>query len=308
MLLYLGYRNSRCTQIVWVYWLFLWNAKYLTLRRHLKTHSGEKSFKCNQRDSHLFTQTITENIWKLTLEKSHWIATNATMNLFWQAIWEDIWKLTLKKYRFMQPMRLRNCSLRRFEETFENSHWRKVIQMQPMWLCICSGRQLEKTFENSLWKKSRKSATNVTMHLFKHAVWQHLKTHSREQMQPMQLCICSGRHFEKTFENSLRRKIVQMQPMRLWISSGRQCQKTLENSLLSTACPSSSFHPQWWEDTSLWELFEPSRRSEKAPPHSHWRKTLQMRKMQVLKCWIIWPQYWRLSVWSDPLRKAVLKL
>ena len=40
------------------------------------------------------------------------------------------------------------------------------------------------------------------MHLFRHAVWQHLKTHSREQMQPMQLCICSGRHFEKTFENS----------------------------------------------------------------------------------------------------------
>ena len=110
-------------------------------------------------------------------------------------------------------MRLCNCSLRRFEKTFENSHWRKVIQMQPMWLCICSGRQLEKTFENSLWKKSRKSATNVTMHLFKHAVWQHLKTHSREQMQPMQLCIFSGRHFEKTFENSLRRKIVQMQPM-----------------------------------------------------------------------------------------------
>ena len=82
--------------------------------------------------------------------------------------------------------------------------------------------------------------------------------------------------------------------MRLWIFSGRQCQKTLENSLLGTAYQ-TSLRPKKWEDTSLWQLFEPSRRSEKAPSHSHWRKTLQLRKMLVLKCWILWPQYWRLS-------------
>ena len=82
--------------------------------------------------------------------------------------------------------------------------------------------------------------------------------------------------------------------MRLWIFSGRQCQKTLENSLLGTAYQ-TSLRPKKWEDTSLWQLFEPSRRSEKAPPHSHWRKTLQLCKMLVLKCWILPPQYWRLS-------------
>ena len=131
------------------------------------------------------------------------------------------------------------------------------------------------------------------MHLFRHAVWQHLKTHSREQMQPMQLCICSGRHFEKTFENSLRRKIVQMQPMRLWICSARQWQKTLENSLLGTAYP-TLFHPQWWEDTSLWQLWA-KQEIWKSTSSFTLEKNLQLRKMLVLKCWILWPQYWRLS-------------
>ena len=106
------------------------------------------------------------------------------------------------------------------------------------------------------------------MHLFRHAVWQHLKTHSREQMQPMQLCICSGRHFEKTFENSLRRKIVQMQPTRLWICSARQCQKTLENSsrlshnitqkhylsrvLQSWTASLLQHNVHWWHHTLSW--------------------------------------------------------
>ena len=49
-------------------------------------------------------------------------------------------------------------------------------------------------------------------------------------MQPMRLCICSGRQFEKTFENSHWRKVLQMQLMRLCICSGRQFEKTSENS------------------------------------------------------------------------------
>ena len=49
-------------------------------------------------------------------------------------------------------------------------------------------------------------------------------------MQPMQLCICYTRQFEKTFENSLCRKIVHMQSMRLHISSLRRFEKTFENS------------------------------------------------------------------------------
>ena len=96
----------------------------VNLRRHSKTQSWEKSFKCNQLDcdSHLFIQTI----------------------------WENTWKLTLEKVIEMQPMRLCICFGRQCEKTFENSLWRKIVQMQPMQLRICSGRQCEKTFENSL--------------------------------------------------------------------------------------------------------------------------------------------------------------
>ena len=36
-------------------------------------------------------------------------------------------------------------------------------------------------------------------------------------LQPMQLCIFSGRPFEATFENAQWRKVKQMQPMRLYI-------------------------------------------------------------------------------------------
>ena len=53
--------------------------------------------------------------------------------------------------------------------------------------------------------------------------------HSND-LQAMRLCICSGRQFEKTFENSHWRKVLQMQLMRLCICSGRQFEKTSENS------------------------------------------------------------------------------
>ena len=146
----------------------------------------------------------------------------------------------------------------------ENSPWRKIVQIQPMRHRISSLRRFEKTFENSHWKKSLKCNQSDYASVLARNLRRHLKTYSEKkslkcnqcvnafvqtgslptsenslprkvvQLQPMQLCICFGRHFEKTFENSLWKKIVQIQPMRLWICSGRQFQKTLENSLLST--------------------------------------------------------------------------
>ena len=157
----------------------------VNLRRHLKTQSWEKSFKCNQLDcdSHLFIQTI----------------------------WENTWKLTLEKVIEMQPKRLCICFGMQFEKTFENLLWkkslkcnqcdnafvqtgslptsenslpRKVVQLQPMQLCICFGRHFEKTFENSLWKKNRSNSTNETMNLFWQAVsedtWKLTLEHSWE--------------------------------------------------------------------------------------------------------------------------------
>ena len=103
----------------------------------------ENSFKCNQRDSDLFIQTI----------------------------WENTWKLTLEKVIEMQPKRLCICCGTQFEKTFENLLWKKVVKMQSMWQCICSDRQ----FAN-IWKitpeKSCSIATNATLHLFWQAIWE----------------------------------------------------------------------------------------------------------------------------------------
>ena len=56
--------------------------------------------------------------------------------------------------------------------------------------------------------------------------------------------------------------------------------------------PTSS-HPQWREATSLLrvrELIQPSRNSEEAHPRSHWRKAIQLHKMWLRKCRILWSQ------------------
>ena len=50
------------------------------------------------------------------------------------------------------------------------------------------------------------------------------------QMQPMWLCLFSGRPFEATFECAQWGKVEQMQPMWLWLFSGRQFQETCENA------------------------------------------------------------------------------
>ena len=145
----------------------------VNLRRHLKTQSWEKSFKCNQRDLHMFIQTI----------------------------WENTWKLTLEKVIEMQPKRLCICFGTQFEKTFENLLWKKVFKMQSMWQCICSDRQFaniwkltpEKSctiatnatlhlfwqaFWEDVWKltleKNRTNATNALMHLFRQAIWGHI--------------------------------------------------------------------------------------------------------------------------------------
>ena len=49
-------------------------------------------------------------------------------------------------------------------------------------------------------------------------------------MQPIRLCIFSGRRFEETFENTQWRKVKQMQSMRLCIFSGKQFEATFENT------------------------------------------------------------------------------
>ena len=92
---------------------------------------------------HLSRQAIWGNIWKLTLEKNHTNANNATMYQLRQAIWGNIWKLTLVKNR----TNVTNVTMHLF--------------MQAIW--------------GNIWKltqeKSHSNAISVTLQLFKQALW-----------------------------------------------------------------------------------------------------------------------------------------
>ena len=61
-------------------------------------------------------------------------------------------------------------------------------------------------------------------------------------MQPVWLCIFSGRWFEETFDNIQWRKVQQMQPMWLCIFSGRQFEDSFENAHLRKA---KQMQPIW---------------------------------------------------------------
>ena len=166
---------------------------------------------------HLCTQTVWEDIWKPTLEKSRSNATNATSDLFTQTIWEHIW----------------------------NSQWRKVVQMQ---LCICSDSQFEKTFENSILRKIVQIQPTWLTSLHSDDLRKHWKTHtgkSNWNATNATICICFGRQCEKTFENSLWRKIVYMQPTRLRICSLRRFEKTFEThtGIKSLKCNQCDYAP-----------------------------------------------------------------
>ena len=177
---------------------------------------------------HLCTQTVWEDIWKPTLEKSRSNATNATSDLFTQTIWEHIWN---SQWRKVVQMQLCICSDSQFEKTFENSILRKIVQMQPTWLASVHSDDLRKHLKTHTgikslkcnqcdyapvlagnWKrkltleKNCSNSTNATSHLFTQTIWENIWKLTLEkviEMQPMRLCICFGRQCEKTFENQL---------------------------------------------------------------------------------------------------------
>ena len=59
------------------------SGKAENLRKHMKTHYGEKSYKCSQCD---FATVHASSLRALTLEKNCTHATNATLHLYRQAI------------------------------------------------------------------------------------------------------------------------------------------------------------------------------------------------------------------------------
>ena len=88
---------------------------------------------------------------------------------------------------------------------------------------------LGQTVWGDIWKhtveKKLRNATSVNMPVLIQAAWGDIWRHTVEKvkkMQPMLLCLFSGRRFEETFENTQWRKVKQMRPMWLCIFSGSQ--------------------------------------------------------------------------------------
>ena len=142
------------------------------LRTHLKRHSGERPYKCNQCDyasSHVFSlRTHLKTHSEEKSNKCDFIAGIPFEDTFENTQW--------RKVKQMQPMWLCLLWPKCVKDTSENTHRRKAKQMQPMWLCLFSGRPFEKSFENPQW-----------------------------------LCILSYWQFEDSFENTQWRKVKQMQ-------------------------------------------------------------------------------------------------
>ena len=151
--------------------LFLFSCRQF--EKAFKTHSGEKSNKCNQCDYapsrvgylriHLLRQAIWRCTWKLTVEKSqtnvangnlplhrrHLIkhsgksqtnANNVTLHLLEQKNWSNIWKGTVEK-----------------------SQTDATIVTMPLPMQVISENILKHTVE-----KIRTSTNNVTLHLLLH--------------------------------------------------------------------------------------------------------------------------------------------
>ena len=100
-----------------------------------------------------------------------------------------------------------------------------------------------------IWKRTvgrnQTNATNVTLHPHWQAIWGDIWRRTLEkakQMQPVWLCVCSGRQFEETFENTQWRKAKQMQPMWLCILPDRQFEGTFEKAQWRKA---KQMQPMW---------------------------------------------------------------
>ena len=121
-----------------------------------------------------------------------------------------------------------------------------------MWWLIWSSRNPKKAHAHSQWREAT-------------------------QVHTMQLCIFKGSESQRSYQNTLLRKAIPSQMVQLLFN-------------LKTRSFPTSAHPQWREATSLQrvrELIRQSSKSEKAPPHSHWWKTVQVPTMQLLKCSIL---------------------
>ena len=121
------------------------------------------------------------------------------MPILGQAIWGHIWKRGDKSNKCNQCADPSSWS-QHLKMHLGKSQTNAIdVTMHPL------SRRFEETFENTEWRKTK-------------------------QMQPVWLCLFSGRQIEETFENARRRKVTQMQSVWWCILSGRRLEETFENA------------------------------------------------------------------------------
>ena len=157
-------------------------------------------------------QAIWGDIWKFTVEKNQTNATSVTMHPLLQVIWGDIWRSTLEK----SQTNATSVIMHPLGQAIWGHIWKRTVEKSQTNATCVIMQPLGQAIWGYIWKctveKRQTNATNVIMHLIKQAIWGHIwKSQWRkvEQMQPVWLCIRSGRHFEETFENARGRKIDQ---------------------------------------------------------------------------------------------------
>ena len=109
---------------------------------------------------------------------------------------------------------------------------------------VLDWQPFEDTLENTQWRKAK-------------------------QMQPMWLCVFSGRRFKETFEDAQWRKAKQMQSMWLCLFSGKPFEYTFENAHWRKAK----------QVQTMWLCILSGKRFEDAFEDSQWRKAKQMHPM-----------------------------
>ena len=144
------WRSSKCRQYDFA------SSQAGNLRKHLKTHTGEKLNKCNKCEL-AFSQAgnLRRHLQKHSGEKS-----NKYNQCGFASSYSSVSRTHLKTHTGEKPNECNQCdyascyasALRTHLKTHSGEKWQK----QPVWLCIISGRPFEDTFEKAQWRKANK--------------------------------------------------------------------------------------------------------------------------------------------------------
>ena len=135
------------------------------------------------------------------LEKFRTSATIVTLHLFRQTIWDNMWKLTFEKTTHMQLMWLCICSIRRFEKTFENHLVGKFRISTTIVTFYLIKQAIWGHMKTHIWEIN---TANVTFSLFKQPIWEDMWKLTFGKIEDMHQCGVASVHV--SMQNCLPQK------------------------------------------------------------------------------------------------------